>query len=173
MTDPKLNELPLEAEGDFERRPGSNLTEAEIAERRKRTRAGLSIRDTVAGESTLSVGSRGVDTSGAEAGAGAGLGMTNTTPGNSGSPAPNIVPGARGSGTTARGDSLSSQHPTTSLDSSGRYEELPHDEIAARAYNCWRERGCPEGSAEVDWYRAEQELRAERSIGRKVSAATA
>lgn len=33
------------------------------------------------------------------------------------------------------------------------------DDIAVRAYQCWHERGCPEGSPEVDWYRAEQELK--------------
>lgn len=33
-----------------------------------------------------------------------------------------------------------------------------HDDIAGRAYQCWLERGCPEGSPEVDWYRAEQLL---------------
>lgn len=35
------------------------------------------------------------------------------------------------------------------------------DEIAARAYRCWHERGCPDGSPELDWSRAEQELRSE------------
>ena len=27
--------------------------------------------------------------------------------------------------------------------------------IAELAYGLWEERGCPEGSAEVDWYKAE------------------
>jgi hypothetical protein len=35
-----------------------------------------------------------------------------------------------------------------------------HAEIAARAYEIWQERGCPQGSAEEDWYRAAEELRA-------------
>ncbi len=30
--------------------------------------------------------------------------------------------------------------------------------IAALAYRLWQERGCPEGSPEVDWLRAEEEL---------------
>jgi hypothetical protein len=30
--------------------------------------------------------------------------------------------------------------------------------IAALAYHLWIERGCPEGSPEIDWLRAEQEL---------------
>jgi hypothetical protein len=31
-------------------------------------------------------------------------------------------------------------------------------EIAVRAYELWKERGCPDGSPEFDWFRAEQEL---------------
>jgi hypothetical protein len=34
-----------------------------------------------------------------------------------------------------------------------------HDEIAARAHELWQARGCPEGSPEVDWFRAAEELR--------------
>ena len=34
-----------------------------------------------------------------------------------------------------------------------------HNEIAARAYEIWRSRGCPEGSPEEDWFRAAEELR--------------
>jgi hypothetical protein len=30
--------------------------------------------------------------------------------------------------------------------------------IAVRAYELWLERGCPNGSPEQDWYRAEQEF---------------
>ncbi len=33
-----------------------------------------------------------------------------------------------------------------------------NDEIAALAYAFWEERGQPVGSAEVDWFRAEQEF---------------
>jgi hypothetical protein len=32
------------------------------------------------------------------------------------------------------------------------------EEIATRAYYYWEERGCPEGCAEEDWFRAEAEL---------------
>jgi hypothetical protein len=38
-------------------------------------------------------------------------------------------------------------------------KSIPHEEIARRAYHCWKERGCPEGSPDVDWNRAERELR--------------
>lgn len=34
-----------------------------------------------------------------------------------------------------------------------------HDEIAARAYAIWRANGCPEGSSQIDWFRAAEELR--------------
>ncbi len=32
-------------------------------------------------------------------------------------------------------------------------------QIAARAYELWQERGCPIGTPEEDWSRAEEELR--------------
>jgi hypothetical protein len=32
------------------------------------------------------------------------------------------------------------------------------DEIAARAYQLWNERGCPIGSFDEDWFRAKAEL---------------
>jgi hypothetical protein len=33
-----------------------------------------------------------------------------------------------------------------------------HEELCKLAYRFWQERGCPHGSPEVDWQRAEQEL---------------
>lgn len=33
------------------------------------------------------------------------------------------------------------------------------EEMALLAYQLWRERGCPEGSAEEDWFQAEDRLR--------------
>lgn len=39
------------------------------------------------------------------------------------------------------------------------------DEIAARAYQLWVERGCPIDSADIDWYEAEKELLAHASSG--------
>lgn len=35
-----------------------------------------------------------------------------------------------------------------------------HKEIAELAHNLWVERGCPDGSAEEDWFAASQQLRA-------------
>jgi hypothetical protein len=41
--------------------------------------------------------------------------------------------------------------------------EIPnYDQIASLAYQLWQERGCPEGSPDEDWLRAEQELTASR-----------
>jgi hypothetical protein len=40
---------------------------------------------------------------------------------------------------------------------------VDESEIAARAYDCWQERGCPVGDDQADWYRAEQELRSRRT----------
>ena len=37
-----------------------------------------------------------------------------------------------------------------------------YDEIANRAYELWERRGCPIGSPEEDWIRAEEELRGGR-----------
>jgi Protein of unknown function (DUF2934) len=36
--------------------------------------------------------------------------------------------------------------------------EMRHAEIAARAYELWQARGRPQGSPEIDWFRAEHEL---------------
>src|ERR1700744_4990476 len=42
---------------------------------------------------------------------------------------------------------------------------FPHDDIAARAYSLWEERGCPDGSADEDWFQAVKELRSLASPG--------
>jgi hypothetical protein len=41
--------------------------------------------------------------------------------------------------------------------------EIPFcEQIALLAHQLWEQRGCPEGSPEEDWFRAEQELAARR-----------
>ncbi len=40
--------------------------------------------------------------------------------------------------------------------------KLEHANIERLAYIYWCERGCPDGSPEEDWYRAEGTLRTER-----------
>lgn len=166
MIDPKLNEIPVNRTSILEEDENdSSLT----AERRRQPRQGLSINDTIARDANLSVGSRGTDTSGVEAGTGAGAGLSLTTPSNNGSPAPEIVPGARGSGTTPHGSVGVDELPTVHVSSASDLIDNEEDErpashhIAARAYECWHARGCPDGSPEVDWHRAEEELRLRRA----------
>jgi hypothetical protein len=36
--------------------------------------------------------------------------------------------------------------------------QLSYERVAEQAYRYWQERGCPEGSPEEDWFRAEQDL---------------
>ena len=128
---------------------------AETKGKQEKPRSGLSINDTIASNANLSMGSAGVDTSGVKAGAGAGAGSTYLTPGASGSsPAPEIVGGSRGSGMTPRGTIATDEKATVRLPNT--------DEISARAYERWRQRGCPEGSPEVDWCEAEEELKMKR-----------
>lgn len=47
-----------------------------------------------------------------------------------------------------------------SPETSGPSAELPPDyeQIASLAYALWQQRGCPDGSPEEDWFRAEKEL---------------
>lgn len=159
MIDPKFNELAVEAEGDFADPYGNSVPVEENAETTRSPRQGLSIRDTIAGDSLLSTGARGLDTSGVEAGAGAGAGMTFVTPGGSAeSPAPEIEGGARGSGSTVRADGPAIQDAATLKIDSPAVPNASGD-VAARAYERWCERGCPHGSPEEDWHAAEEELR--------------
>ena len=80
MIDPKLNELPADAQGDFANRPQATLTEEEKERRSRQAQEGYSINDSIAGDTELSDGSRGVDVSGVKTGSGAGAGTTNLTP---------------------------------------------------------------------------------------------
>jgi hypothetical protein len=45
---------------------------------------------------------------------------------------------------------------------SNRSSQPNYEAIALRAYLLWEARGCPIGSSEQDWLRAEQELRDNR-----------
>jgi hypothetical protein len=51
-----------------------------------------------------------------------------------------------------------SRKPTTQV-----MEPNNHEKISARAYQLWMERGCPIGSPEIDWLRAEVEISAAES----------
>jgi len=173
MIDPKLNEIPVEhsvsnPQSDFRREmiPG-------------RATQGLSIQDTIAGDSTLSVGARGVDTSGVQAGAGVGAGTASVTPTTSASPAPAIVPGTRlnasGQSRIDRADTglPGTGHTDSSTASLDTSDGPTWDEISVRAYEIWCDQGCPMGSRDSDWQQAEQELRRERLSRSHASAASA
>lgn len=170
MIDPKFDQLPVDAAGDFENIPESELTEDQRTLRARRR--GLSINDTIAAGPSLSVGARGFDVSGVEGGAGAGAGTSNLTPGERGeSPGPHIVPGARGTGNSPRMEGNSQQQPTIQL---GADDLGPTDEeISARAYQCWCQRGQPHGSPEEDWRLAVEQLRMERARSRSTDNARA
>ena len=43
-------------------------------------------------------------------------------------------------------------------------------EIAALAYELWKARGCPEGSADADWLLAEERLKSPGEAGRVMAA---
>ena len=46
--------------------------------------------------------------------------------------------------------------------------EVPErDEIAELAYQLWVKRGCPDGSPDEDWLRAEEELLHQRALRRR------
>jgi hypothetical protein len=110
MIDPKFNDIPVDAD---------LLTEEEREAQVEATPIrGLSINDTIARDANLSVGARGADTSGVRAGAGAGAGSSWVTPQPDESAAPRIVPGGRGTGTTALADAPDGETSTdrTSFD---------------------------------------------------------
>ena len=46
-------------------------------------------------------------------------------------------------------------------------QELDLEEVRTRAYLFWEERGRPEGSADEDWFHAEQSVRGDRAARRE------
>jgi Protein of unknown function (DUF2934) len=51
-------------------------------------------------------------------------------------------------------------HPHTESTTAGHgVAAFTHEDIAALAHGLWQAKGCPEGSAEIDWLNAEEELR--------------
>ena len=178
MIDPKLNEIVPKTKGGAGDQADTAVANSPTTSGAK-PRAGLSINDTIAGDANLSVGSRGTDVSGVRAGSGAGAGGVNLTPGNiKESPAPNLVPGARGTGTTPLGDTIKSNQDlasevkgdsdddsvrTTSNSSPSNWTQ---EDVASRAYENWHARGCPHGSSDEDWHSAERELRDKHEGGK-------
>jgi Protein of unknown function (DUF2934) len=59
-----------------------------------------------------------------------------------------------------RQDAQSPQLQTGSSINAGLNENsTTQQDIANLAYSLWQARGCPEGSAEQDWFEAEQKIR--------------
>jgi hypothetical protein len=48
----------------------------------------------------------------------------------------------------------------------------PHEKIAELAYQLWLERGCPIGSDQADWFRAELMLKSQSEDAAEKSAAS-
>jgi Protein of unknown function (DUF2934) len=46
-----------------------------------------------------------------------------------------------------------------------RIESEPHEKIQVAAYYLWEQRGCPLGTPELDWFRAEDQLRGQIEPG--------
>jgi hypothetical protein len=163
MFDPKFNDIPVEGESETESSTSGTMGRSAGTPRR-----GLSINDTIAGDTMLSVGGRGVNVSGVSSGSGAGAGTVTVTPGDRGeSPAPNVVPGPSSSGVTPLGETQSAKHRGSSLE----LDAPTSEEISARAYQRWCERGRPHGTAHEDWSWAEQQLIEERRARRTSAAA--
>ncbi len=74
MIDPKFNELPDKAKTGSGKLSETDLAEEETPTQTRAPRPGLSVNDTIAADANLSVGGRGVNTSGVSSGAGAGAG---------------------------------------------------------------------------------------------------
>jgi Protein of unknown function (DUF2934) len=65
--------------------------------------------------------------------------------------------------TTARNDGIT----TTALE---KIPEPGHEQrVAEIAYEFWQARGCPDGTPDEDWFRAEQELAALKGMAQKAS----
>jgi len=65
------------------------------------------------------------------------------------------------------------ENPTEPVESAGQTAGLEpncnEDEVAALAYKLWQERGCPIGSDQEDWFRAENELKNQKVLAEGAS----
>lgn len=55
------------------------------------------------------------------------------------------------------------EHENPIVEAERERKPATEEQIAVLAYRLWQERGCPIGSPEIDWFRAEQELRTSSS----------
>jgi hypothetical protein len=64
---------------------------------------------------------------------------------------------------TQRTKTVTEEYATDSPDRSAHADRPEQEEIALIAYRYWQARGCPNGSSEDDWFRAEREVREARA----------
>lgn len=62
-------------------------------------------------------------------------------------------------GITSTGAAAAAIAPDTAVERGTSASLMEQDDIALLAYSYWEARGCPYGSPEEDWFRAEIELR--------------
>jgi len=63
-----------------------------------------------------------------------------------------------------------SKQPTHRIKIANRPEtSIDHEAVEAMAYHLWLLRGCPIGSDQEDWYRAEAELKDKHREGRQAA----
>ncbi len=60
---------------------------------------------------------------------------------------------------TSTGTAAAAMAPDTAVERGTLASLIEQDDIALLAYSYWEARGCPNGSPEEDWFRAERELR--------------
>lgn len=70
----------------------------------------------------------------------------------------------RNPGITSSGAAAAAMALDTAAELGTSASVIEHEEIALLAYSYWEARGCPYGSPEEDWFRAE------RDLGRKAAA---
>jgi hypothetical protein len=64
----------------------------------------------------------------------------------------------RNPGITSSGAAAAAMAPDTAAENVTSATLIEHEEIALLAYSYWEARGCPYGSPEEDWFRAERDL---------------
>ena len=74
-----------------------------------------------------------------------------------------VMPRKNETSKLAEESAATAENPTEPVESAGQTAGLEpncnEDEVAALAYKLWQERGCPNGSDQEDWFRAENELK--------------
>ena len=64
----------------------------------------------------------------------------------------------RNPGITSSGAAAAAMAPDTAAEHVTLTSPIEHEEVALLAYSYWEARGCPFGSPEEDWFRAERDL---------------